>query len=1059
MKKIFALALLMCLFALPALAAEPVSYVECSWDETTDSVVKTVKQVTQYSNLVSSSNIDLTDGWYVVKGNVTVNGEIRVSGTVNLILTDGCVLTATQAIQANNGGKLNIYAQSDTPGEMGKLNAQKGIRVFAGRELYIHGGEVEATGLSDRSAGIGAKNARFAGVVTIYDGVVTATGGNRSAGIGGGNRNGGKDMGNGGTVTIYGGTVKATGGGSGAGIGGGSGKATVTNDNSGNGGTVNSHGGTVNIHGGTVTATGGNYGAGIGGGFRGDGADVTITGGSVKAIGGYKASAIGSGYNGSEGSLKNENGAGLTLYTLTIEGAAEGTPVQGLYGEGYAPYDYCANDMITQDTNNLYLYLPSDEARNIQFLSTAAGIYSVTWSGTNGTATLGEHTHKDDGAVTYELLTQARHVKLTACKDCPTAYVKRETEVHAHDRCDSDGATLIGLCACGYEIGKATVSAQGGVYNGGPYTAEVNKTGLFAGQEFAITYTRDDEAINETPVSVGSYTASITFDGAAASADFTIKELNITNHADVQVGAFAEMTYDGSQQTPEAEVKVSGLTVTGEWSAVANVRDETTFTADGNFTGTLTKNPGMKKANPTVTAPTENSLTYTGKPQELIAKGTTNGGTMHYSLNGTDFAAELPSGTDAGDYAVYYKSVGNDNFNDSAVSGPVKVTIARAQPELPERLSGVYNAKLSTVTLPEGWTWDAPDTVIEGESYAASYAGDKNHVPVSGVALKVAIGQSQTDLTAATDKTAYTYGEYVIVTVTPAATGVSAYGLRARFAAPAAGTVSLWNGETQLTEAKPAANGQEVTFDLPTVENGLTPGSYTLMAKYTESDNMAEQTAEVSFTVAYAETEKEAEESGEQLENGIYVEQPTLTAPEGTQISLDPAVWPEGDETGNSLTLPTQDGTHTYTYYVKLEDGTIAEKTVTLTVDTTAPEVEVPTVLADPTSAVITVTATDAVSGVMDIGFKVNSGEGELVIEGNGDGSYTITGLIPGETYSITLTVRDYMGHETRVDITITAPLPPVLPQTGDHSRAALWLSLLTMAGAGMMLLRRKAEQ
>ena len=63
MKKIFALALLMCLFALPALAAEPVSYVECSWDETTDSVVKTVKQVTQYSNLVSSSNIDLTDGW------------------------------------------------------------------------------------------------------------------------------------------------------------------------------------------------------------------------------------------------------------------------------------------------------------------------------------------------------------------------------------------------------------------------------------------------------------------------------------------------------------------------------------------------------------------------------------------------------------------------------------------------------------------------------------------------------------------------------------------------------------------------------------------------------------------------------------------------------------------------------------------------------------------------------------------------------------------------------------------------------------------------------------
>lgn len=1057
MKKIFALALLMCLFALPALAAEPVSYVECSWDETTDSVVKTVKQVTQYSNLVSSSNMDLTDGWYVVKGDVTVDKQINVSGTVNLILTDRSSLTVKEGVRLKRvTDVLNIYAQSDDAGLMGVLEANQGINSLSDPSfgsLNVHGGKVTAKTERDDSA-IGGPYAYMGGSVTIYSGVVTATGGTRGAGIGGSNPTNSPSAGNGVTVIIYGGNVTANGGSSGAGIGGGQ---RYYNNGNGDFDTTGGDGGTVIIRGGTVTATGGKYAAGIGGGEGGNGADVTITGGSIKAIGGSGAEAIGHGYkNNQSGSLKNENGAGLTLYTLTIEGAAEGTPVQGLYGEDYAPYDYCANDMITQDTDKLYLYLPSDEAQNRQFLSTAAGIYTVTWSGTTGTATLGEHTHNDDGAVTYELLTQARHVKLTACKDCPTAYVKRETEVHTYDRCDSDGATLIGLCACGYEIGKATVSAQGGVYNGGPYTAEVNKTGLFAGQEFAITYTRDDEAINETPVSVGSYTASITFDGAAASADFTIKELNITNHADVQVGAFAEMTYDGSQQTPEAEVKVSGLTVTGEWSAVANVRDETTFTADGNFTGTLTKNPGMKKANPTVTAPTENSLTYTGKPQELIAKGTTNGGTMHYSLNGTDFAAELPNGIDAGDYAVYYKSVGNDNFNDSAVSGPVKVTIARAQPELPERLSGVYNAKLSTVDLPEGWTWDAPDTVIEGESYAASYAGDKNHVPVSGVALKVAIGQSQTDLTAATDKTAYTYGEYVIVTVTPAATGVSAYGLRARFAAPAAGTVSLWNGETQLTEAKPAANGQEVTFDLPTVENGLTPGGYTLMAKYTESDNMAEQTAEVSFTVAYAETEKEAEESGEQLENDIYVEQPTLTAPEGTTISTGngpDAKWED------SLTLPTQDGTHTYTYYVKLEDGTIAEKTVTLTVDTTAPEVAEPTVLVNPTSAVITVTATDAVSGVMDIGFKVNSGEGELVIEGNGDGSYTITGLIPGETYSITLTVRDYMGHETRVDITITAPLPPVLPQTGDHSRAALWLSLLTMAGAGMMLLRRKAEQ
>lgn len=554
---------------------------------------------------------------------------------------------------------------------------------------------------------------------------------------------------------------------------------------------------------------------------------------------------------------------------------------------------------------------------------------------------------------------------------------------------------------------------------------------------------------------------------AAAGATITERCSNDCN-TDGSVGGSVTLippepcVYDGAPKevTVKAETAfVNPIVIVPEVAYTGDCVSAGTFTASLTVGGaTATLDVTIAKADSSVsTLPAAKTLTYTGSAQALIAAGEAAGGTMVYSLDGVSFSEAIPTGTNAGEYTVYYKAMGDKNHNDTPVD-TVVVSIAKAAPVIPTGLTAIYSQTLDDVELPAGWEWierTAPVGEAGERGHLANYAGDANHEDAQDVVVMVSVGQSATAMSAASDKPAYIYGEYVVVTVTPAATGVSAYGLRARFAAPAAGTVSLWNGETQITEGKPAANGQEVTFDLSTVADCLTPGSYTLKAKYTESDNMAEQTAEVSFTVAYAETEKEAEESGEQLENGIYAESPTLTAPEGTQISLSngpDAQW------SDELLLPTRDGTHTYTYYMKLENGTIAEKTVTLTADTMPPEVAEPTVLVDPTSAVITVTATDAGSGVMDIRLKVNSGEGDLVIEGNGDGSYTITGLIPGETYDLTLIARDWAGHTTSVSFSLTAPQFPTIPQTGDESRAALWLAMLAFAGAGMLLLRRRAH-
>lgn len=79
-------------------------------------------------------------------------------------------------------------------------------------------------------------------------------------------------------------------------------------------------------------------------------------------------------------------------------------------------------------------------------------------------------------------------------------------------------------------------------------------------------------------------------------------------------------------------------------------------------------------------APTPKELTFTGEAQELINPGRALFGTMQYSLDGTNYSTSIPTGTDAGEYTVYYKVVGDEDHSDSEVA-TVSVTIAEAMVE------------------------------------------------------------------------------------------------------------------------------------------------------------------------------------------------------------------------------------------------------------------------------------------------------------------------------------------------------------------------------------------
>ena len=226
-------------------------------------------------------------------------------------------------VSKDNKAALSVKGEGDTTLKLEGDNTLKSGNGYAGVEKNDNtsSGKLTITADSNQNtlmavggsggAGIGSDNNNSTSKLGITGGTITATGGNYSAGIGGGIR-GNAD------VTITGNAVikKAQGNYNGAGIGGGGG---------GNG--------TVTISGNAVVeeAVGGTSergGAGIGGGGWKDG-DVTISGNAkVDAQGGTSAAGIGGGGSGS-GTVKIYGNI-----QVSAKGGKAGNRYKGYLGDG-----------------------------------------------------------------------------------------------------------------------------------------------------------------------------------------------------------------------------------------------------------------------------------------------------------------------------------------------------------------------------------------------------------------------------------------------------------------------------------------------------------------------------------------------------------------------------------------------------------------------------------------------------------------------------------------------------------------------------------------------------
>lgn len=280
-----------------------------------------------------------------------------------------------------------------------------------------------------------------------------------------------------------------------------------------------------------------------------------------------------------------------------------------------------------------------------------------------------------------------------------------------------DGAFYISPCNLSLDMVGALT---GLVYTGSPLypslTIRYNGDDLLEGDDtngdkadYYTTYTNNTET--------GEATVKIEGVNNFSGTIYYTFNINAKEFTEDMIEAIADVTYDGNAKEPAPVVKYNGMTLNAGTDYIASWENNTgagtaklTITAttrNNNYTGSASKNFTIQKANVNVTAtPTvKTDLVYTSQPLALLNAGTVEGGTMQYSLDGTEYAATVSTGTDAGEYTVYYKVVGDDNHNDVDAK-TLTVTIEKAA--------------LTTMTLSENtFTYDKDEQTAQVASVSA----------------------------------------------------------------------------------------------------------------------------------------------------------------------------------------------------------------------------------------------------------------------------------------------------------------------------------------------------
>ena len=373
----------------------------------------------------------------------------------------------------------------------------------------------------------------------------------------------------------------------------------------------------------------------------------------------------------------------------------------------------------------------------------------------------------------------------------------------------------------------------------------------------------------KTPTAAAKFgTPTFTY-GATADGEFSETVPTAAGNYFVKATVAATANYDGAEKTAEFKIAHANATLTNMPAAVAN-------------------------------------LVYTGSAQELVTAGVADGGTMQYKL-GTDgtWSSDIPTATNAGEYTVYYKVLGDDNHGDIAEAS-VTVVMAKANStfsKLPSDPDLHYTGEMQALLiagettcgtiwykLDDGeWTTTIPTEInAVGHNVYYKIVGDDNHndlVDDETQKLYVTIARANALVTAPTAKTGLTY-----------------------------------NGENQPLVNAGSATGATVNYKLgdgeysDTIPTATNAGEYTVYYKFVANANYTADEAEVQLTITIAKAA--AQTTAPTAKTGLTYNgenQPLVNAGSATGATVN---YKLGDGE-YSDTIPTATNAGEYTVYYK----------------------------------------------------------------------------------------------------------------------------------------------
>lgn len=702
------------------------------------------EQTADNVTVVDSSMTEWQSGWYVVNSNITIDNRVTVSGDVHLILADGASLTVNGGIGVAEGNVFSLYAQS-VGGNMGTLTA---------------------TSSQFGEAGIGGKPGNSGGNITICGGSIEATSRKNGAGIGGGSE------GSGGSVTISGGNVTATGGKYGAaGIGAGLEGSEVTFKTGANGHAL------IFANGGIGDKTNQKNWSGLI--FEGDAGtiygkqilsgDLEITGNQILTVPEGSTLTVpqnvtltcnttltnngtitGSGTLDGAGNLVGSGiVAGSIVNNLQKDSAVAVTvnPSPATHGSKVtitAKISKAANTFARAAENNVEFFVGTDSNRKSLGTATVSGntatLSDVEISKEKGFA-VGENTITAEYGGSMGLKPQTGSAQLMVQGDLKDATVMVNGE---YFYTGSPVTPEVTVTWNGTQLTKDTdytisyTNSNGGkdnLTNAGTVTVTVTGNGNYTGtktENFTIaqsgTEFTDGVTVDKTDKTY-TYgdTITVTVTPTATGATPASNALTLTAPAAGQMAI-----YEGDRQLTEAQKVTSGSQLTFTIKTAEAGLSKGTHTLTAKFVGTdnmaaqtgavdVTINPAsISTANVTVNG---GPFIYIGSPITPDVTVTWNGAQL---IKDTNYTLAYENHTNVGTATVTVTGTGNytGTANQTFTIGK-----ATPQPTTPSGLTAVYGSTLKDISLPSGWTWDAPDTSVGdvGEKrFAATYTQDNS---------------------------------------------------------------------------------------------------------------------------------------------------------------------------------------------------------------------------------------------------------------------------------------------------------------------------------------------